>query len=139
MTTETAPKLKTVGVIMTSRVVTIAMDDSLEVIRDIFKKVKTTDLMIFTRQFATLLDAKISLGDTLKNLHRQTRNPMLREAVFDMSSDIEAGLSLSQALKRHPTIFPEYYVNMVRSAEVTGRMGQVWFFWRIIWKRLMPP
>ncbi len=95
---------------------------------DIFRKVKAIDLVIFTRQFATLLDAKISLGDALKNLFRQTRSPILKEAVSGISSDVEAGLSLSQALARYPTIFPDYYINMIRSAEVTGRMGEVMIF-----------
>ncbi len=95
---------------------------------DIFKRVKAIDLVIFTRQFATLLDAKISLGDALKNLFRQTRNPILKEAVSGISSDVEAGLSLSQALARYPNIFPDYYINMIRSAEVTGRMSEVMVF-----------
>src|SRR3989344_6150436 len=95
---------------------------------NLFKRVSNTDLMVFTRQFATLLDAKISMGDSLKNLHRQTRNVTLKEAVFDISADIEAGLSLSQALERHSGIFPDFYVNMVRSAEITGRMSEVMMF-----------
>src|SRR3989344_8219449 len=59
----------------------------------LFKRVKAADLMIFTRQFATLLDAKISLGDSLKNLYKQIRNLILKETVSEMSSDIDSGLS----------------------------------------------
>jgi|SRR3989338_7578728 len=92
---------------------------------DLFKRVKPSDLMIFTRQFATLLDAKISLADSLKNLYRQTRNPILKEAIFELASDIDAGLSLSQAMERHPRIFSEFYVSMIRSAEITGRLEEV--------------
>jgi type IV pilus assembly protein PilC len=91
----------------------------------IFKRVKQSDLMIFTRQFATLLDAKISLGDSLKNLYKQTRNPLLKEAIFELSSDIDSGLSLSQAMQKHPNIFSEFYSSMVRSAEITGRLEEV--------------
>jgi len=91
----------------------------------IFQRVKQADLMIFTRQFATLLDAKISLGDSLKNLYKQTRNPLLKEAIFELSSDIDSGLSLSQAMQKHPNIFSEFYTSMVRSAEITGRMEEV--------------
>lgn len=91
----------------------------------IFNRVKSGDLMIFTRQLATLLDAKISLGDSLKNLYKQTRNPILKEAVFEISSDIDSGLSFSQALERHPNIFSEFYVSMIRSAEITGRVEEV--------------
>jgi type IV pilus assembly protein PilC len=91
----------------------------------LFQRVKAADLMVFTRQFATLLDAKISLGDSLKNLYKQTRNPILKEAVFELSSDIDSGLSLSQAMSRHPNIFSEFYTSMVRSAEITGRLEEV--------------
>ena len=95
---------------------------------DLFKRVKSADLMIFTRQFATLLDAKIPMADALKNLYRQTRNPVLKEAVLEVSSDVDSGLSLSQALEKHGTIFSEFYSNMVRSAEITGRLDKVMVF-----------
>jgi type IV pilus assembly protein PilC len=95
---------------------------------DLFKRVKAADLMIFTRQFATLLDAKIPMADSLKNLYRQTRNPILKEAVLEISSDVDSGLSLSQALEKHSTIFSEFYSNMVRSAEITGRLDKVMVF-----------
>lgn len=94
----------------------------------IFKSVKLTDLMIFTRQFATLLESQIPLGDALKNLYRQTRSPLLKEAVFDIFSDVDAGLSLSQALERHSGIFSDFYVSMVRSGEITGKMDDVMIF-----------
>lgn len=89
-----------------------------------FGRVKAKDLMIFTRQFATLLAAKVPLNDGLKNLYRQTKNPILKEAIFEMISDIDAGLSLSQALQKHAAIFSDFYVNIMRSAEVTGRMEE---------------
>lgn len=92
---------------------------------NLLSRVKASDLMIFTRQFATLLEAKISLGDSLKNLYKQTRNPILKEVIFEISSDIDAGLSLSQAMERHLNIFSEFYVSMVRSAEITGRLEEV--------------
>ncbi len=64
-----------------------------------FRRVKISDLMVFTRQLATMLEAEMPLTDALQNLQRQTKNPLLKEAVFDISSDIDAGLSLSQALE----------------------------------------
>ena len=93
-----------------------------------FNRVKNKDLVIFTRQFATLLESKISLGDSLRTLFQQTANARLKEVIFDLSSDIEAGLSLSQALGKNPAVFSEFYVNMVRSSEVTGRMDEVMLF-----------
>ena len=93
-------------------------------ILNFFKRVKVTDLMIFTRQFSTLLGAQVSLGDSLKNLFEQTTNPVLKVIVSDIASDIESGLSLSQALERHPKVFSDFFVNMVKSAEVTGRLAE---------------
>ncbi len=97
-------------------------------IADYFRRVKLLDVAIFTRQFSTMLEAEIPLGDTLKSLYRQTSNPILRETIFEISSDIDAGLSLSQALGRHGNVFDIFYVNLVRSAEVTGRVEEVMGF-----------
>ncbi|MDP3881195.1 MAG: type II secretion system F family protein [bacterium] len=93
-----------------------------------FTRVKRTDIMIFTRQFATMLEAKISINDALKNLHAQSRNQTLREAIFQLTQDIDAGLSLSQSLKRHTNIFSDFYINLVQSAEVTGRVEEAMGF-----------
>ena len=65
------------------------------------------------------------LSDSLSNLYKQTTKPVLKEAVYEIANDIDAGFSLSQALERHRGIFSEFYVNMVKSAEVTGRLSEV--------------
>jgi type IV pilus assembly protein PilC len=90
-----------------------------------FKKVGKKDVMIFTRQFAVLLGAKISLGDSLKNVQKQTSNLILKETVEEISSDVDSGLSLSQALERHGEIFSSFFISMIRSAEITGRVDEV--------------
>ena len=69
------------------------------------RRVKRKDLAIFTRQFATMLSAKISIHDALNSLYYQTINPMLREAIFEVLGDIDSGIPLSQALERHGEIF----------------------------------
>jgi type IV pilus assembly protein PilC len=92
------------------------------------KRVKVGDLMIFTRQFATLMESKMPLGDSLRTLYRQTVNPVLKEAIFGVSSDVDAGLSLSQAMERQGKIFSEFYINMIRSAEITGRLEEAMVF-----------
>lgn len=90
-----------------------------------FRRVKRKDLMVFSRQFATLLSAKISLSASLKTLYNQTPSLILKEIINDINVDIDAGLSLSQALERHPQVFSDFFVNMIRSAEITGRMEAV--------------
>lgn len=92
------------------------------------KRVRVNDVMVFTRQFATLLASQVSISDSLTNLFKQTTNPLLKEAIYDISNDVDAGFSLSQAFEKHPGIFSEFYVNMVRSAEVTGRLAEVMDF-----------
>lgn len=88
------------------------------------KRVRRKDVTIFTRQFATLLEAEIPLTDALKTLYVQTPNAALKETIFEVSSDIDAGLSLSQALERHAGVFSDFYINLIRSAEVTGRVQE---------------
>ena len=89
-----------------------------------FEQVKPKDMMIFSRQFATMLGAKVALNDSLKTIQAQTTNPTLREIVGEVSRDIDGGLALSQAMERHPQAFSGFYVNMIRSAEVTGRVEE---------------
>jgi len=91
-------------------------------------RVKIKDLMIFTRQLATLLESEMPLNGALQSLYQQTRNQTLKESVFQILQDVESGLSLSQALERQRPIFSDFYVSMVRSAEVTGRLEESMLF-----------
>ena len=91
-------------------------------------RVKSKDLVIFSRQLATLLEAKIPLGDSLKDLYRQTDNKVLKEVIFDLSADISSGVSFSQAIQRHPNVFSDFFINMIRAAEVTGRVDEAMTF-----------
>jgi len=105
-----------------------AKKGGLDEIFSFLNRVKKKDLVIFTRQFATLLEAEIPLSDALKTLYAQTKNAKLKETIFEISSDIDAGLSLSQALERHGKVFSEFYINLIRSAEVTGRVQESMIF-----------
>lgn len=87
-------------------------------------RVKAKDLAVFTRQFATLMSAKIALNETLLTLERQTINPLLREVVREIAADVEAGLSLSQAMEKHDYVFSPFYINLIKSAEITGRIEE---------------
>lgn len=93
-----------------------------------FSRVKIADLMIFTRQFATLMESKMPLSNSLKTLYKQTKNPVLEEVIFEVSSDVDAGLSLSQAMERRGKVFSDFYINMIRSAEITGRLEEAMIF-----------
>ncbi len=92
---------------------------------DVFGGVKREDMVVFTRQFATLLEARLSLNKALGTLYEQTANPTLKETVYQISQDVDSGLALSQAMERQGSVFSQFYVSMVRSAEVTGNLDQV--------------
>ncbi len=96
----------------------------LEKVFGFFRKVKVKDLMIFTRQFSTLISAEISISDALRTLHKQTTNAVLKDAIFDIYTDVDGGLYLSQAISKHERIFSDFFVNMIRSAEVSGRLEE---------------
>ncbi|MFH1246452.1 MAG: type II secretion system F family protein [Candidatus Liptonbacteria bacterium] len=89
-----------------------------------FSGVKRKDMVIFTRQLSTLLEAQLSLEKALSMLFEQTENETLKEAVYQMSQDVAAGLAFSQAMERQP-MFSKFFVSMIRSAEVTGKLSEV--------------
>jgi type IV pilus assembly protein PilC len=95
---------------------------------NLVNRVKTKDVMVFARQLATLVESEVPLGDALRILQRQVSNPILREVTLQLFQDIESGLALSQALDRHKDVFSDFFVSMVRSAEVTGRLEQSLLF-----------
>ena len=85
-----------------------------------FKKVKADELTIATRQFSTMVSSGMSMLRSLYVLEEQQENPKLKDAFSNVRKDVEAGLSLSDALGRHPDIFNELYVAMVAAGETGG-------------------
>ena len=90
-----------------------------------FKKVTLSDLVIFTRQFATMINAGLPIVRTLYVLSEQTDNAKLKEAVVLVRKDVEAGLALSEALEKHPKIFDRLYIEMTRAGEIGGILDGV--------------
>lgn len=91
-------------------------------------RVKQKDVMVFARQLATLVESEVPLGDALHTLQKQITNPVLKEVAFQLFQDVESGLAFSQALNKHREVFSDFFVSMVRSAEVTGRLEQALVF-----------
>ncbi len=83
-------------------------------------KMKPKALVIFSRQFATMIDAGIPILRCLEILLSQTKDPVLRPALDMISQDVKAGLALNEALAKHPQCFNKLYVNMIRAAELGG-------------------
>jgi type IV pilus assembly protein PilC len=89
-----------------------------------FKKVKAQELTIATRQLSTMISSGMSLLRSLYVLEEQARSDKFREAITGIRMDVEAGISLSDALRRHPDIFNELYVAMVEAGEIGGILEQ---------------
>ena len=87
--------------------------------------VKPKQLMVFTRQLATLINAGLPLLRGLQLIIRQEKNPALRGATAEIAESIESGSTFAEALASHPRIFNKLYVNMVRAGEVGGVMDTV--------------
>jgi type IV pilus assembly protein PilC len=94
----------------------------LESLLDRFRRMKTRDLAVFSRQFATLIESGMPMLRALHTLEDQTENEMLQEAIAEVRRDIEAGSSLAQAMERHPKVFDTLYVSLVRSGESSGQL-----------------
>src|SRR5215213_6082035 len=90
-----------------------------------FKKVKLHDLVVFSRQFATMINAGLPIVRSLYVLSEQTDNPKLEEVIVQVRKDVEAGLALSEALDKHPKVFSRLYTEMVRAGEIGGILDGV--------------
>jgi type IV pilus assembly protein PilC len=89
-----------------------------------FKRVKPDDLVIASRQLATMVNSGMSLLRALYVIEEQTESDKLRETFVEVRKDVEAGLALSDALKKHPDVFNELYVAMVQAGETGGILDQ---------------
>jgi len=94
----------------------------------LFGGVKSRDLVLLSRQIATLFEAQVSALRVFRLLAEQAEKPALREALTEVSDDLQAGNSISKALDKHPKIFSEFYVNMVRAGEESGKLDQTFMF-----------
>ena len=89
------------------------------------KKVKLDDLVIFSRQLATMIDAGIPLVNALGILSEQIETEGLKEVVVTVRRDIEEGISFCDALAKHPVVFSELFINMVKAGETSGMLDEV--------------
>jgi type IV pilus assembly protein PilC len=89
-------------------------------VRSVFKSVKPKSLQIFSRQFATMIDAGLNIVGALVILEEQTVDKYLAEIIKELRADVEGGLLLSQAMARHPKVFSRLYVSMVEAGEAEG-------------------
>ena len=80
------------------------------------------DVVLFTRQMSTLVEADVPLTEGLRTLSRQIEKPTFRKIIADISDAVEGGSSLSAALSQYPRLFSTFYVKLVRSGELSGKL-----------------
>ncbi|MAF13481.1 MAG: phytochrome sensor protein [Parcubacteria group bacterium] len=92
---------------------------------EFLNRVKIKDLVIFSRQLSVIISATIPLVQGLKILIEQTESPVLKTIISEISDDIEGGAKLSSALARHPQVFSNFFINIVKSGETSGKLDEV--------------
>ncbi len=90
-----------------------------------FDKVKVKDVVILSRQIATLFEAQVSALKTFSMLASNSDNKLLTRKLVQVCDDLQAGVSISGALARHSDIFSNFYLNMVKVGEETGKLNQI--------------
>ena len=89
-----------------------------------FGRVKSSDISLFSRQLATLVDAGIPILSALDSINEQTTNPILKDALSQVVMDVRGGASLADSLSRHPRCFSPTFISMVEAAEVSGTLSE---------------
>ena len=93
-----------------------------------FTGVKSRDLVLLSRQIATLFEAQVSALRIFRLLAEQADKPFMRQVLATISDDLQAGTSISKSLSKHPKVFSDFYVNMVRSGEESGKLDQTFLY-----------
>src|SRR5213596_4281510 len=88
-------------------------------------RVALSDLVIFTRQLATMIDAGLAMVQSLQGLAEQTTNKVMRDVIKDVCTRVEGGDSFSEALQKHPKAFSRLYVCMVAAGEKGGLLAEI--------------
>src|SRR5918993_1599911 len=90
-----------------------------------FKGIRLADLVVFSRQLATMINAGLAIVRALYILSEQTENPKLKDVVVAVRKEVEAGSSLSESLEKHPEVFSRLYTEMVKAGETGGILDGV--------------
>ncbi len=90
----------------------------------IFERVSGKDIVMISRQLAVMAESKIPIVEALQTLSRQLEKKSLREKILAVADKVEGGMPLSKALSQYPEVFSEFYVNMVKSGEASGKLSE---------------
>jgi len=115
--------LRNMGLTVTS--LNIQTKSALKINISIGKKVKTKEIVVFSRQLATMIEAGLPLVRALRILQEQSENKEFQKILDKIASDVEAGTSLSAALAKYPKTFNKVYTTLIHSGEASGRLDEV--------------
>jgi len=90
-----------------------------------FDRVSDKDIMLFSRQLSIMFRSRVALIDALTTIGGQLERRKLKETIFQISQEVEAGTPFSEGLAKYPKIFSTFYVNMVKRGEVLGKLSEV--------------
>lgn len=91
-------------------------------------RVRHKDVVIFFRQLATLFEARIPVVEALKTLMSEVEKPALKRIISEILDDVAGGMSLSQAMGKHPQAFSSFYISLVRSGEESGKLQEIFTY-----------
>ena len=92
------------------------------------KKVSKKDLVVFSRQLAVMLESRVPVIQSLSSLAGQTSKNNFKKVILEISGLVEEGVPLSDAFARFPKIFDNFYVNLIKSGELSGRISQTLYY-----------
>ena len=90
--------------------------------------VKTKEIVFLSRQISTMFEAKVSALATFRLLAAETENPRIRRVMTTVTDDLNSGVLISEALGKHPEVFSEFYVNMVKAGEESGKISEAFSY-----------
>jgi type IV pilus assembly protein PilC len=96
--------------------------------RDIFARVHTRDVVLLSRQMTTLFEAQVSALKAFRILAAEAASPLLGDILNQVADDIQSGSPISAALSKHPAVFSDFYVSMVRAGEEAGKLDETFTF-----------
>ena len=91
----------------------------------LFSKISTKDVAMFSRQLAIMVDSNVPPAEAIDALGDQTKNKELKEKIYSIAKDIRGGSQMSKAFAKYPEIFSIFYINMVKSGEVSGNLPTI--------------
>jgi len=94
----------------------------------LFESASNSDVVLLSRQIATLFEAQVSALRIFRLLASEAEKPLLQRVLTEVADDLQAGSPISKALAKHPKVFSEFYVNMVRSGEESGKLDETFLY-----------